>query len=320
MPRLACFLDPGRSLDEAYGRVRLVESLGYDTVLCTQTVFRDPMQVLAAFGARTERIRLATGVVPAPTRHPVQLAMEAATLDEATGGRFTLGMGISHQLTVEQMWGLTYDHPAARMEEYAQIVHDVVRTGTTMREGRFYTARYVSASGPRPDLPLWFAAMGPRMVKLAARLGDGIVLWMCSPSVIRHAIRPVLDAALEDAGRDPATFDVVAAVPVALTDSPAGARDRFRQFATTYLSLPNYRKEVARGGFQSELDAFDARGVEAVSDAFCDAYIGVGDAAAIRAKVEEYREAGANLPAPSPIRDHEGYAGADDTLRAAMSP
>jgi alkanesulfonate monooxygenase SsuD/methylene tetrahydromethanopterin reductase-like flavin-dependent oxidoreductase (luciferase family) len=188
-----------------------------------------------------------------------------------------------------------------------------------MREGRFYTARYVSASGPRPELPIWFAAMGPRMVRVAARLGDGIVLWMCSPQVIRDSIRPVLDAALEEAGRDPATFDVVAAVPVALTDNVGGARDRFRQFADTYFKLPNYRKEIARGGFQSVLDAFDADGIQAVPDEFCDTYIAVGDETAIRAKVEEYREAGANLPAPSPVRDHEGFAGADASLAAAMS-
>jgi F420-dependent oxidoreductase-like protein len=317
MSRLACFMDPGRSLDEAYERVRLVESLDYEAVICTQTVFREPMQVLAAYGCRTERIRLATGVVPAPTRHPVQLAMEAATLDEATGGRFTLGIGISHQLTVEQMWGLTYDHPVARMEEYAQIVHDVVRTGATNREGKFYTGRYMSMSGARPDMPIWFAAMGPRMVKLAARLGDGIVLWMCSPEVIRDAIRPGLDAALEEAGRDPATFDVVAAIPVALTENPAGAREKFKQFAATYFSLPNYRKEIARGGHQNELDAFDSGGMDAVSDAFCDTYIAAGDAETIRAKIEEYRAAGASLPAPTPIREHEGSAGADETLKAA---
>ncbi|MEX2457771.1 MAG: LLM class flavin-dependent oxidoreductase [Actinomycetota bacterium] len=319
MARLASFLDPGRSLDESYDRVRLLESLGYEGVICTQTVFRDPLQVLAAYAARTERIRLVTGVVPIATRHPVQLAMEAATLDEASGGRFTLGMGVSHALTVETMWGLTYDKPAARMEEYAQIVHDVLRTGTTMREGRFHTARYVSASGPRPDLPIWFAAMGPRMLKLAAKLGSGTVLWMCSPSVIRDSIRPVLERALEEEGRDPAEFDIVAAVPVALTENPDGARDRFRQFADTYLKLPNYRKEVANGGFQDVLDAFDANGIEAVPAEFCDVYIAAGDADAIRSKIEEYREAGVSMAAPTLIRDHEGSAGFEETMRAAIS-
>ncbi len=319
MARLASFLDPGRSLDEAYDRARLAESLGYEALVCTQTIFRDPLQVLAAYANRTERIRLATGVVPIPTRHPVQLAMEAATLDEASGGRFTLGMGISHSITVEQMWGLTYDHPAARMEEYTAIVNDILKTGSTMREGRFYTARYMSASGPRPDLPIWFAAMGPRMLKLAAKVANGTVLWMCSPSVIRDSIRPVLDEALRAEGRDPAEFDVVAAVPVALTEDPDAARAKFKEFAVTYLQLPNYRKEIANGGFQNELDAFDAGGIEAVSDAFCDAYIAVGDAAAIKAKIEEYREAGASLPAPTPIRAHDGFAGADETLEAAIS-
>jgi len=319
MARLASFLDPGRSLDEAYDRVRLAESLGYEAVICTQTVFRDPLQVVAAYAARTERIRLATGVVPIPTRHPVQLAMEAATLDEASGGRFTLGMGISHALTVEQMWGLTYDHPAARMEEYTAIVNDILKTGGTMREGRFYTARYMSASGPRPDLPIWFAAMGPRMLKLAAKVAQGTVLWMCSPALIRDTIRPALEAALKEEGRDPAEFDIVAAVPVALTENPDGARERFKEFAVTYLQLPNYRKEIANGGFQNELDAFDANGIEAVSDAFCDTYIAAGDAEAIRAKIEEYRDAGANLPAPTPIRPHEGFAGPEATMEAAIS-
>jgi hypothetical protein len=110
---------------------------------------------------------------------------------------------------------------------------------------------------------------------------------------------------------------VVAAVPMALTENPAGAREKFRQFASTYFGLPNYRKEIARGGFQNELDAFDSGGIDAVSDAFCDTYIAVGDEAAIRAKVQEYREAGANLPAPTPVREHEGSLGADAALQAA---
>lgn len=317
MPRLACFIEPGRSLDDGGERAALAESLGYESVWTTHTVAREPLQVLAAYAARTERIGLGTGVVPAPIRHPIATAMEAATLDEASGGRLRLGIGISHRSLIEGWYGLPFDKPLGRMREYATIVRALLDEGNVNFEGEHYTARF-SFLGyrPRKGIGLIFAALAPGMLRLAAELADGVVLWMCSPRYIRETIRPTIEEALAKHGRDPATFDVIAAVPSALTENVAAARDAFRRVAQPYPQLPFYRRVIEAGGHADALAAADAG--EPLPDSFVDAMAGAGDGDAIRAKIEEYRDAGVTLPAVSPLPRHEGTAGVEETLKAAI--
>lgn len=316
MPRLACFLDPSRSLEQGADRAALAESLGYESVWTTHTVTREPLQVLAAYAARTERIGLGTGVMPLVSRHPIVAAMEAATLDEASGGRLALGIGISHRSLVEGWYGLPFDKPLGRMREYATIVRALLDDGVVDHAGEHYTARF-SFLGyqPRKGIRLLFAALAPGMLRLAGELSDGVVLWMCSPGYIRDTIRPTIDEALVKHGRDPASFDVVAAVSCGLTENVEGARDAFRRAALPYTQLPFYRRAIDAGGHADALEASDAG--EPVPDSFVDAMAGLGDADAVRAKIEEYRDAGVTLPAVGPVPRHEGGAGVEETLKAA---
>ena len=129
MPRLACFLEPGRSLDEAVERVRLAERLGYESAWVTHIAAREPLQVLSRYASATEQIGLGTGVIPLVARHPIATAMEAATLDEASNGRLTLGIGVSHRVTVEQWYGERLDDPLGRMREYATFVRRLLWDG-----------------------------------------------------------------------------------------------------------------------------------------------------------------------------------------------
>ena len=316
MPRLACFLDPGRSLDEAVERVRLAERLGYESAWVTHIAAREPLQVLARYAAATERIGLGTGVIPLVARHPIATAMEAATLDEASGGRLRLGIGVSHRLTVEEWYGEHLDDPIGRMREYATIVRTLFREGSVRHEGSHYTARFsFMGMAPRPGIRLVFAALAPRMLRLAAELADGVVLWMCSPTYIREHVRPVLDEALASAGRDAADFDVVAAVPTALTENPSAAGDAFRRQAMPYTQLPFYRKVIAAAGYEDVLAAADAG--EELPDRFVEDMTAIGDAERIQTKVEAYRDAGVTLPAIGPLPRHEGAAGVEATLSAA---
>lgn len=304
MSRVAAFIDAGRSLDESVERVRLAESLGYDSVWVTHIASREPLQVLSHYAHATSTIGLGTGVVPFALRHPALLGMEAATLDEVTGGRLRLGIGVSHRITIEQWYGLSIDDPVGRITEYTQILRSIFANGGDDVEGKHYVSRFsLQRYSARADLPILWAAMGPKMLEAAARYADGIVLWMCSPAHIRTSIRPAVDAALAAAGRSTDGFEVVAAVPCAVTEDVEAAREAFRGQAFMYLNLPFYRKEIAQA-HPDDLAAFDERMAEgdiggaraAMSAGFVDDFAGIGDASTVRAKIEEYRAAGVTLP------------------------
>ncbi len=324
MGRVAAFIDAGRSLDESVERVRLAESLGYDSVWVTHIATREPLQVLSHYAHATSTIGLGSGVVPFALRHPALLGMEAATLDEATRGRLRLGIGVSHAITIEGWYGLTLDDPVGRITEYTTILRSIFTSDGAPFEGTHYVSRFsLQRFTPRADLPILWAAMGPRMLRAAARHADGIVLWMCSPSHVRDTIRPAVDEALVAAGRSADSFEVVAAVPCAVTDDVEGARQAFRLQALPYLNLPFYRKEIAQA-HPDTLAAFDhemaggniPNALAAVGPEFIDDFAGIGDAAAVRAKVEEYRSAGVTLPAVGVLpKRAEGEAEA--TLQAA---
>lgn len=326
--RIGCSLDAGRSLDEAVERVRLAESLGYESVWVTHIAAREPLQVLGHYGHRTERIGLGTGVIPIMLRHPALMAMEAATLDEITGGRLTLGLGVSHKVTVEGWYGLSLEDPVGQMREYLTIVRDILERGGAGIEGRHFTARFSFLRySARSGMKLVIAALGERMLRLAAELADGVVLWMCSPAYIRETVRPTIEKALAEHGRSIDDFDIVANVPVALGGDEAGARDATRRRVLPYVQLPFYRAVIAAGGHEQELEAFDralASGspddaLRELGEAFVDDYAGIGDGAAVRAKVEEYRQSGVTLPSLGPITGHEGGASVEELLGAAVA-
>ena len=122
-----CFISPGKTIEGAIGRVKLAESLGYESVYVTHIAGWESLTVLTAYAAATSRIRVGTGVVPIYTRTPATMAQTAATIDEISGGRLTLGLGVSHRPVVEGWHGQTIDRPAAEMREYLAIVRAILR-------------------------------------------------------------------------------------------------------------------------------------------------------------------------------------------------
>src|SRR5881296_4615584 len=139
MTRLAAFNPAVRTLDESIARAKAAENLGYESVWTTQMPdARDAALVLAAYAHATARVRLGNGVLPIYTRHPTAMAQMAATLDEVSHGRFILGIGISHKVTVEGMWGLKLEHPADAMREYLSIVRASLADGSASADGKFF--------------------------------------------------------------------------------------------------------------------------------------------------------------------------------------
>ncbi len=314
-----CFISTGRSLQDAVERVKLAESLGYEAVYITHVAGRESLTVLTVYAQQTERIRIGTGVVPIYTRTPATMAQTAATIDELSGGRLNLGLGVSHRPVVEGWHGQTIDRPVAEMREYVAIVRAILRGESPPQGEKWQTGFHLVGLAPRPELPIYVAALSPAMLRLAGEVADGVVLWLCNPRYIADVVVPEVTAGLERAGRSPASFDVVAAVPGAYTDDPGAAYAAMRKDLIPYFGLPFYRAMIERSGFGEDISAYDAAAGDleamqaAVSDGFLEELTAVGDDAAVQAGLERYRAAGAISPCIGPISGTDFPA----TLRAA---
>jgi len=166
--------------------------------------------------------------------------------------------------------------------------------------GEHYRARWSLALPRRPAPPrVYLGALSRRMLELAGELADGAVLWLCAPAYVRDVAVPALTRGRARAGLTLDGFEIVAAVPLAVTDDPAAARRAFGAELTRYLALPFYRAMLEASGLGDGVGAFDREG--AVPDTLVEALGGVGDAARARAYVAAYRAAGVTLPAIRPI-------------------
>jgi F420-dependent oxidoreductase-like protein len=304
MPGIGAFISPGRSLPRALDRVRLADRLGFYSAYVTHIAGRDSLTVLMAYAAATDQIRLGTGVVPIFSRTPATMAQSAATIDEYSGGRMVLGLGVSHRATVENWHGQKISKPVTQMREYLSGVRAILR-GEPPPESTYFPTRFAFVGyGARAELPIYVAALSPNMLRLTGELADGVMLWLCSPAYIRDTVVPCVREGLFKAGRSPDEFDVVAAVPVALTDDIETARAGFRQDVVPYASLPFYRAMLESSGFAGELAAFDAgiadgdvdRAKAGLSDRMLDELAGIGGPEEARAAVARYRDAGAISP------------------------
>jgi F420-dependent oxidoreductase-like protein len=306
---VGCYVSVGRSLEQAVSRVKLAEELGFEAAYVTHIAGRDSLTVLAHYAAHTSKIRLGTGVIPIYTRVPASMAQTAATVDEISGGRLDLGLGVSHKPVVEGWFGQTIDKPVSEMREYVAIVRAILRGEDPPPGEKWQTGFHLSGLEPRPELPVLVAALSPRMLRLAGEIADGAVLWLCNPSYIRDVAVPEIAAGREKAGKTMDGFDLVAAVPSALTDDVDAAYGSMRRDLLTYFSLPFYRAMIERSGFGDDIAAFDeaaGRGdaeamQAAISDSFLAHLTAVGDEDAVRGGVQRYVDAGANAPRVGPI-------------------
>src|SRR4051812_2946268 len=296
-----CFVSTGRSLDAAVERVKLAEELGYEAVYVTHISGREPFIVLAAYALASQRIRIGTGVTPIYTRTPANMAQTAITLDELSGGRLNLGLGVSHRPGVEGWDGNTIDKPVREMKEYAGIVRAIAPGEDPPAGEKWPTSFRLSGMQARPDLRIYVSALSPAMLRAAGEIGDGVVLWLCNPEYIERVVVPEVTKGRERAGKTLDGFDIVAAVPSAVTPEPDAARAKLRQDLIPYFSLPFYRAMIERSGYEQDIAGFDEGmkagdtqgAVAAISDRFLESLAAIGSAEEAAASVRRYRDAGA---------------------------
>jgi alkanesulfonate monooxygenase SsuD/methylene tetrahydromethanopterin reductase-like flavin-dependent oxidoreductase (luciferase family) len=319
MARTALFLNPGADLAAALALARRADALGYESLWVTHGLGRDALQMLGAYAHVAPHAGLGSGVIPIYPRHPVLLAQEALTLSDISGGRLRLGIGVSHKPMMEGALGLEMGRPLEVTREYVTVLRAALG-GKVQHQGPHYRVSWQSGLPrlPAPP-PILLAGLSPRMVELAGEIADGVVLWLAAPVYVREQVLPAIRRGRARAGKSLDGFEIVAAVPAALTTDRPAATALFRAELTRYLALPFYRAMLELSGFAAEIQAYDrVPRSESVPDRLVTALAGIGDFRAVSAFVTAYREAGVTLPAVRPI----GFPGAthfEPTVEAAAT-
>jgi probable F420-dependent oxidoreductase len=264
-------------IEEARAYARRVDELGYGTLWVPETVGREPFTLLGLLAAETSEIVLGTSIVGIWGHDAQTTRMAAMTLQEASGGRFVLGLGVSHQHLAEKLRGHTFDRPLTRMREYLAAYRAAVYRGPMDSEAG--------------DPPILIAALRERMLALAATDADGAFPYLVTPERLAW-MRGVLDAASVGRESRPILAGSMAAV---LDANPDAARSAARTYLAPYLRTPAYQASWREQGF-GEAD-WEKPG----SDGLVDAMVAQGDVEALRARVAELVAAGADHVAVIPL-------------------
>jgi len=239
--RIGTTLDVSGSLDDVANELRERAEAGLALVGAEQIFGYDALTLLGLVGPKVPGIELCTAVVPVYSRHPQVMAQQALTVQAATGNRLVLGIGLSHQIVVETLWGMSYAKPYRYMAEYLSALLPMLAGEAVAFHGEVVTAvtpgklEIPGATAP----PVILAALGPKMLGLAGSVADGTATWMCGLRTVETHIAPTINAAAEAAGR-PAPR-VVVALPVSVTADAAAARARIDESLAIYPNLPSYR-------------------------------------------------------------------------------
>ena len=241
------------SIDSYVQQLVQLREEGFARVWSTQIPFeRDLLTALAVAFREVGGIEVGTGVLPIQNQHPMLLAQRALTLNAIAGGRFTLGIGLTHALVTEGMWGISYEKPIRRLTEYLDGLLPLLAGQPADVTGELVTTRgsLLIPGAPTPDV--YVAALGPQMLRVAGRRTAGTVTWMTGPKTLGEHIGPVIRGAAAEAGR---SVRVVAALPISVTDDVAAARALAAEQFAMYGQLPSYRAMLDREGFGGPEDA-----------------------------------------------------------------
>ena len=263
----------GGGLGNVVAELKRIDEEGFPFISMPNIFGVDAITAIALAGGQTRNLEMATGVVPTPPRHPAALAQQALTTQEACGGRFTLGIGLSHKIVIEDMFGLSYAQPAKQMREYLEVLMPLLEGKPAAFQGDLYRVNAgLQVPGGVP-VPVLVAALGPRMLEVAGQLAHGTSTWMTGIATLGDHIVPTIGAAAAAAGRPQPR--VLASIPVALTEDVDAAREACNKAFAIYPTLPSYKAML------------DREGVAQPSEIAL-----LGDESVIRKGIDQFRDAG----------------------------
>lgn len=256
------------------------EKDGFASYWVPQIFNHDALTALAVIGREVPRIELGTSVVPTYPRHPMMMAQQALTVNAATDGRLCLGIGLSHQMVVEGMWGMSFDKPVRHMREYLEVMMPLLEGKPVAHAGEAFRVNGAVdvPGGSRPGVVV--AALGEQMLNVTAALADGTLTWCTGPQTLKNHTIPTIRAAADRHGRDSAR--VIAALPVCVTKDIAAAHERAAKVFVIYGQLPSYRAMLDKEGAAGPADIAIAGSESEVLDRISAlADMGVTDFAAV---------------------------------------
>ncbi len=240
------------TLDDVAAEAASAERDGFASYWAPHIFGHDALTALAVVATKVPRIELGTSVVPTFPRHPHAIAQQAHTVAAASGNRFTLGIGLSHKIVIENMFGLSYDKPVRHLREYLSVLMPLSRNEPANFDGEMYRVHAgISAKGSA-GFGVVVAALGTQMLRVTAAMADGTLTWCTGPVTLAEHTIPTITRFAEEFGR-PAPR-VIAALPVCVTDDTGAAVARAAEVFAAYGALPSYRAMLDREGVAGPAD------------------------------------------------------------------
>ena len=263
----------GRRVELPMELIQAADELGVYAVWAAEAYGSDAVTPLAWIGAQTKNIKLGTAIMQMPGRTPANAAMTAMTLNQLSGGRFLMGLGLSGPQVVEGWHGVSYARPLSRTREYVKILRAIFqREERVVHDGRVYQIPYQGddATGlgkplkstlqAAPEIPIYLAAIGPKNVQLTAEIADGWLPIFFSPDKYHDIYKPRIDAGFAKAGNGKSieNFDIAPTVSVVINDNVDICYNMLRPMLALYIGGMGakgknfYNDLAARYGYEAE--------------------------------------------------------------------
>lgn len=297
-----------RPVDDLLRAARAADAAGIELLAVPEAWSRDAFALLGYLAARTSRIGLATGIVNVFSRTPALIAMAAATLDELSGGRAVLGLGVSGARVIEAFHGVAMDRPLVRLRETTEAVRALVRrdrngyAGELVKIAPGFLLRF---TGPREAIPIFHGSLTPAGIRQAAEMADGWFPFLYGEDEL-HRDRVLVDEGLARAGRTRSSFTVAPFMPVLVDEDLAAARRAVKRHLAFHVGGMGrfYHESFVRHGHARVADRVREewqagrrdQAVDAIPDELIDRLSACGPRERCRARLGALRAAGADLP------------------------
>jgi probable F420-dependent oxidoreductase len=308
--RIGLMLWPTPGLDAGFERGLWAERVGYDDIwLPDGEGMQDPLVLAGALAVATEQVRIGTGIVPVYNRPPAILATSVVAVEQRAPGRFVLGLGSSTHNMIDRWYGLSFVRPVQRVRETVALLRCLLAGEKSAFDGETLRSHgFRLKERPQAPIPIYLAAMGPRMLQLTGEVANGVVLNdMSTPDRMDWTLEQ-LDRGAKRSGRRVEDLEIVIRRAIAVTDTWEEGLEFFRDHFAFYASAPAYQDTITRLGYGAAIDEIRAGYRErnrqriraAVTDDMVERVFTFGSAERCRARMQSDYEAGIDTLVVSP--------------------